>query len=369
MTPENARLARLRGGLAAVEVGARGIESIARNTACIRLRAIVTAGLTPSEVIEKVFYAEAEAMSPFAMTLTQNFERRVLGNGGSSLLTAYREKGLLAPTEVKISSVGDVAPGDRPMARSRRVSETQRLLDLKHAGDPRAPNLILKPRLPLEIVGVAHPVELAYLVASDSELTYRVGVIKSFADRGGKTDRTDIRAACREAAVGTLALRQHIERRGGEPEIAVDRVDMVLRAPGSFNPRLFAEMRAESELASLVRALSTAPADLDEVERLLPAGGTLADPVMIERLPNNYRSACKEHCSLWERCRAHALAAGQPIILGDLAAEQLAAAGSIPRALDLLNGRGRPPNNEAEATLAAALSEADQVLDRIANGG
>lgn len=368
MTPECARLARLRGGLAAVEVGARGIESVARNTACTRLRAIVIAGLTPSAVIEEVFKAVGDAMSPFAMTLTQNFERRLLGNGGSSLLTAYREKGLLAPDEVKITSVQDMAPGDNAVARSRRVSETQRLLDLKHSGDPRAPNLILSPRMPIEIVSVSHPVELAYLVASDHEPTYRVGVIKSFADRGGKTDKTDIRAACREAAVGTLALRQHIERRGGDPEMAVDRVDMVLRAPGSFNPRLFAKMRAESELASLIRALSTAPADLDQVERLLPVGGTLADPVMIERLPNNYRSACKEHCALWERCRAHALAAGQPIILGDLAAEQLAAAGSIHRALDLLSGRGRPPDNDAEATLAAALRDAGQVLDRIANG-
>jgi hypothetical protein len=368
VTPENARLARLRGGLAAVEVGARGIESLARNPACTRLRAIVTAGLTPSEVVKKVFNAEGDAMSPFAMTLTQNFERRLLGNGGSSLLTAYREKDLLAPTEVKITSVEDVAHGERPMARSRRVSETLRLLDLKHASDPRAPNLILSPRMPLEIVGVVHPVKLAYLVASDREPTYRVGVIKSFADRGGKTDKSDIRAACREAAVGTLALRQHIARRGGDPETVVDRIDMVLRAPGSFNPRLFPAMRAESELASLIRALSTAPADLDEIERLLPANGTLADPVMIERLPNNYCSACKEHCALWERCRAHALAAGQPIILGDLAAEQLAAAGSIPRALDLLSGRGRPPDNEAEATLAEALRDAGQVLDRIANG-
>lgn len=368
MTPENARLARLRGGLTAVEVGARGIESLARNTACTRLRAIVIAGLTPSEVIKAVFNAEGDAMSPFAMTLTQNFERRLLGNGGSSLLTAYREKGLLAPEEAKITSVEDIAPGDSHMAPIRRASETQRLLDLKHAGDPRAPNLILRPRMPLEIAGVSHAIELAYLVASDADPSYRVGVIKSFADRGGKTDKSDIRAACREAAVGTLALRQHIASRGGDPERAPDRVDMVLRAPGSFNPRLFPAMRAESELASLVRALSTAPADLDEVERLLPAGGTLADPVMIERLPNNYRSACKEHCALWERCRAHALAAGQPIILGDLAAEQLAAAGSIPRALDLLSSRGRPPDNEAEAALAAALRDAGQVLDRIANG-
>jgi hypothetical protein len=175
VTPENARLARLRGGLPAVEVGARGLESVARNTACTRLRAIVIAGLTPSAVIEAVFHEDGDAMSPFAMTLTQSFERRLLSNGGSSLPTAYREKGLLAPTEVKITSVEDVAPGRRPVARGRRVSETQRLPNLKHAGDPRAPNLILSPRLPLEIVGVSHPVELAYLVASDRESTYRVG--------------------------------------------------------------------------------------------------------------------------------------------------------------------------------------------------
>ena len=368
MTPENARLARLRGGLAAVEVGARGIESVARNTACTRLRAIVIAGLTPSAVVQAVFNEGGDTMSPFAMTLTQAFERRLLENGGSSLLTAYREKGLLTPTEVKITSVENVAPGDSAVARGHRVRETQRLLDLKHAGDPRAPNLVLSPRLPIEIVGVSHAVELAYLVASDAELTYRVGVIKSFADRAGKTDKTDIRAACREAAVGTLALRQHIASRGGDPEMVPDKVDLVLRAPGSFSPRLFAQMRAESELASLIRALSTAPADLDEVERLLPPGGTLADPAMIDRLPNNYRSACKEHCALWERCRAHALMSGQPIVLGDLAAEQLAAAGSISRALDLWHGRGRAPENEAELTLMEALREAGQVLDRIANG-
>jgi hypothetical protein len=368
VTPQNARLARLRGGLAPVEVGARGIESVARNSACTRLRAIVIAGLTPDKVLKWIFQGEPPAMSPFAMTLTQSFERRLLGNGGSSLLTAYREKGLLTASEVKISSVADIAPEDNSFARGRRLSETQRLLDQKHRGDPRAPNLILSPRLPLEIVGVTHAIELPYLVASDNDRSYRVGVIKSFADRGGKTSTTAIKAATREAAVGTLALRQHIGMRGGDPELAVDRIDMVLRAPGSFRPRLFPAMRAEAELASLIQTLAAAPADLDEVEQLLPGGASLVDPGMIERLPNNYCSACKEHCALWERCRANALAAGQPIILGDLAAEQLAAAGSIPRALDLLNGRGRPPANEAEVALAAALRQAGQVLDRIAHG-
>jgi hypothetical protein len=227
VTPQNARLARLRGGLDAVEVGARGIESVARNLGCTRLRAIIISGLTPSEVIEKIFGTEPDIMSPFAMTETQAYERRLLGNGGSSLLTAYRDKGLLTPTEVKITSVEDMAPGDNLLARSRRVIETRRLIDMKCAGDPKAPNLILNPRMPLDLVGVSHPIELAYMVASDADASYRVGVIKSYADRGGKTDKSDIRSACREAAVGTLAIRQHIAGRGGDPAMAGDRIDIV----------------------------------------------------------------------------------------------------------------------------------------------
>ncbi|MBR0863480.1 hypothetical protein JQ614_17215 [Bradyrhizobium diazoefficiens] len=368
MTPANARLARLRGGIPAVEVGARGIESVARNAGCTRLRAIVIAGLTPTEIVKHVLRAEPDIMSPFAMTLSQAYERRLLENGGTSLLTAYRDKGHLGPTEVKISSVADHAPGDTVLARQRRELETQRLLDMKHSGNPLAPNLILNPRLPLALVGVTHAIELDYMVASDDAPSYRVGVIKSYADRGGKTDKAHIRSACREASVGTLALRQHLESRNNDPDRAGDRIDMVLRAPGSFVPRLFASMRAESEMASLVRALSAAPADLDEVERLVPAGANFASRDVIDQIPNNYRSNCKEHCALWEHCRAQALAAGQPIILGDAAAEQLAAAGSITRALDLLDGRGRPPENHAEAALGAELRAAALLLDRIANG-
>lgn len=368
MIPANERLARLRGGIPAVEVGARGIESVARNAGCIRLRAIVITGLTPTEIIKHVFNSEPDIMSPFAMTLSQAYERRLLENGGASLLTAYREKGHLAPSEVKVSSVADLAPGAGVLARQRREMETRRLLDMKHAGSPLAPNLILNPRLPLELVGVTHAIELDYMVASDAERSYRVGVIKSYADRGGKTDKADIRAACREAAVGTLALRQHLESRGQDHNLAGDRIDMILRAPGSFVPRLFASMRAEAELASLMRALSAAPADLYEIEQLVPPGATFSSPDVIEQIPNNYRSNCKEHCALWERCRAQALIAGQPIILGDAAAEQLAAAGSITRALDLLDGRGRPPDNRAEAALAADLRAAALQLDRIANG-
>lgn len=368
MTPENARLHQLRGGLAPVEVGAHGIESVARNADCTRLRAIVITGLTPNAILRHVLGEVPDAMSPFAMTLTQAFERRLLSNAAGSLLTAYREKGQLDPQDVKIANVADMAPRDTQVDRIRRERETRRLMELKLRGDPTAPNLILKPRLTLTIVGVSHAIELDYLVASDRERFYRVGTIKSYADRVGKTNKADIRSACREASVGTLALQQFLVSLGQSVELAGDRVDLVLKAPGSFTPRLHPAMRAESELASLIRALAAAPSDLDQIEQMLPAGASLATPEVIEALPNHYCSSCKEHCALWQHCRAQAQVQGDSIILGDQAAEQLAAAGTLNRAMDLLNGSGRPPDNRAEAVLAAELQAASALLDRIANG-
>ena len=368
MRPENARLARLRGTIEPVDVGARGIESVARNVECLRLRALVTSGVTPTVAIAKIFGGVPDAMSPFAMVLSQNFERRLLANAGGSILTAYREKGLLTQGEAKIFSIADVAIGNSQVARLRREQETQRLIALKLAGSPLAPNLILKPQLPFELVGVTHAVELDYLVAADNDPIYRAGVIKSYADRGGKTDRSDIRSACREASVGTIALRQLLGATGADPELAGGRVDLILRAPGSFTPRLFAAMQASSELASLRRALTSAPSDLDGIEDLLPDGASLADPSALEQLPNRYRSSCKEHCALWERCRAQAHADGLPVVLGDQAAELLASAGTLDRVYELLEGGGRPPENPAEATLVEEMRQAALMLERIANG-
>lgn len=102
---------------------------------------------------------------------------------------------------------------------------------------------------------------------------------------------------------------------------------------------------------------------------MLPAGATLSDPAVLGTLPHHYRPSCKEHCGMWQYCRSRALVASQPIVLGEMAAEQLAAAGTISRALDLLNSRGAAPRNSAEAILAEQLREADSELRRaIANG-
>jgi len=123
-------------------------------------------------------------------------------------------------------------------------------------------------------------------------------------------------------------------------------------------------MGIESEVDSILRAIAEAPTNLDELVSMLPPGAALDNPAVLSAVPNHYRSGCKEHCALWQQCRAQALAEDHPIILGEVVAEKLAAAGSLNRALDLMVGTGVPPRNAAEAALAEELRNADMILRR-----
>lgn len=360
MTDIQERVARLRGTVEASEPGTRGIERVARNPECLRLRTMTIVGMTPAQGLHVMGRPDREGQSPFALVLGQRFERILLKNGAANLFTLYRTENYLSEVEAKIVSVEELAPGSSLASRRRREAETKRLLEAKLKGDPSAPNLIIKPRLTVSLVGIPHPIEPDYLIAADADQFYRVGEMKSYPDRGGKTDPSDLRSACRQAAVGVVALRQWLVRQGvRDPNIvALAEADLILRVTGLFVPTL-KRQAIEGEVDSIMRAIADAPATLDELEALLPRGASLDNPIVLDTVPNNYRPNCKEHCALWEHCRHRAQSNSQPIILGDHAAEKLAAAGSLSRAIELMQGVGASPRNAAEAALAAELRVGD----------
>jgi hypothetical protein len=365
------RLDALRGGLPAEEPGSRGIERLARNPSCFTLKALTITGIKPSTAASRILgEPERSTQSPFALVLGNQFERRILENHAAMLYTLYREQGVLAATESRIVSIEEFAPGKSWLARRRREAETRRILELRLRGRRDAPNILIKPRLTIDIVGVPHAIEPDFLVAANSDLFYRVGEIKSYADREGKTKFSDTRSACRQAAVGIVGLRQELRRAGVRDPAArvLPRADLVLRGPGSLNPRLN-PMKVEGEVDSLERAIAETADDLDELETTLSDGSALSDATVLSTLPHNYRSSCKEHCDMWRICRSRSLAAGEPIILGEPAAEQLASAGTLSRALDLLNGQGAPPRTPAEAILAQMLRNADAEWRRAVGDG
>jgi hypothetical protein len=364
MTTIDERLARLRGSRALEEPGARGIERVARNPDCLRLRALTIAGIKPTTAAEIMGGENKEGQSPFALVLGQRFEKSLIENGAANLFTLYSQQGLLGPTEAKIVSISDFAPGTSPAELGKREAETRRFLEAKLRRDPNAPNLIIKPRLHIRLVDVPHPIEPDFLVASDTDPFYQVGEIKSYPDRGGKTDQSDIRSACRQAAVGTIGLRHFLAPYVQRPEqLALAKAHLVLKVTGLFFPSLN-RMDIEGEVDSVQRALADAPANLDQLEALLPPAATLDDPAVLGSIPNHYRSSCKEHCALWERCRGQAQARHQPIILGEFAAEKLRAVGSLARALELMDGTGAPPSNPTEVAAAAELQAARLALRR-----
>jgi hypothetical protein len=362
--PVEKRLERLRGSLSAEEPGARGIERIARNPECTRLRAITIAGITPKTAAERIYGEKTQqGQSPFALAIGNSFERGLIKDGAAALLKLLRDGGRLTIAECKVVIMPDLVPGVGAAVVARRNRETLRLLRLKASGDRSAPNLIVKPRLTVALLGVDHGIEPDAIVAADADAFYRPMELKSYPDRAGKTDPADVRSACRQAAVAVVALRQAAERLGLRDLVsAVPSIgDLVLRVPASQKGKL-RRMTLDGEVASLERALGEAPRNLDELEAFMPAGVSLDRPEVLEAVPNSYRPNCREHCALAKHCKQASIAAQDPILLGEQAKELLIPAGSIARAGALLDGAR--PRTEAEKALAEQLQEAAAALRR-----
>lgn len=357
-----ARQARLRGALSAEQLGSRGLEHMARNPSCGLLKGLTIAGVSPATVVEAVYGDPSrEGQSPFALTAGDRFEAQLFDSGAARLLELYRSRGRLGVTECRVVSVPDAGPGTTAAAMARRRTLTNRLLRMKLNGNAAAPNLIIKPRLTVRLLGLEFNIEPDALVAADGDDFYTPIEVKSYPDRDGKTDTADVRSACRQAAVGVIGLREAASALGAaDTETLVPaRGDLVLRTPGSYRPTLRA-MALRGEVDSLVRALAEAPRDLGELELQVATIGpdaTLDDLSVLEQLPNNYRESCREFCALAGRCKERAMAQGDPILLGGRAREEFAAAGSLARVVELLEGRGAPPSTPAERGLQARLQE------------
>ena len=209
MSSHDELLTRLRGKLPAEEPGARGLEHLARNPGCQRLHALVMTGLSPATAMRDVYGDDPrEGQSPFAIATGHTFERHLFDDQAQRLLTLYRDAGRLTESEARIAVVPDLVAGRGPDAMRRRQELTRLLLRKKLRRDESAPHLIVKPRLSIRLLGVEHGIEPDALIASEQDPFYRVIEIKSYPDRGGKTDAADVRSACRQAADDMVLKRR-----------------------------------------------------------------------------------------------------------------------------------------------------------------
>src|ERR671939_1098739 len=137
MSPTPAdRQARLRGSLDAEQLGARGLERMARNPAGGLLKALTMAGVSPARVVKAVYgEPKREGQSPFAIGAGNQFEAGLFESGAARLLELYRAQGRLSVTECRVADVPSLAPGLSRGAMDRRHTLSDRLLRRKLAGD------------------------------------------------------------------------------------------------------------------------------------------------------------------------------------------------------------------------------------------
>ena len=372
MPPLTSNLLRsLSGRLKSGGIGARGIEHIARNPGCKRLLAISSAGVKPRHVSKEVYGVDPEEQqSPFAIQTGKAFEKRLYADNGKLLVERYQRAGLL-PSIAQVAVIPELIPADMPDAMTKRRDLTLQYLTMKRRGDPQAPHLIIHPRLAVDLAGVEHIIEPDALAASDSDAFYRPVEIKSYPDRGGKTDQSDLRNARRQLAVGVVGLEHELAGLPGSVSsgLILDEGDLILRKIGRWDITLTPQVSLASEVFSLKQMLHDAPGQLQSLLQQLPPGATLDDPTVLNSIPSAWKESCREHCALAKVCKKQAAQCQDAMLLGSKAREELRAAGGVSRALQLMRGHGAlpttPEESELQSRLQGALRELQEAVGHV----
>jgi hypothetical protein len=395
-----ARMGRLRGDrLPMGGIGAREIEQATRNVGCDRVHALLLAGVAPTVAEMAVYGGTAPAQSTFALQKGSRFERTLCTNGGDRLLALYRANGRLMREEVSVVDIAQLTShtltprpvlppagattAQRRAMRERRATALLRqradltLLYLRHrlSGDPDAPTIILQACLPLTILGRTYHVVPDLLIAGSGDRCYRVGEIKLYPDRRGRTALEDVRGASRQAAVAVVALRRLLLQEGLDADAMAVLVpptcDLILRAVDTMRATL-RPRSIEAEVADIERLIDHASARAEAILGVIVAAGfgpsaTIADAALLDAIPARYDVVRCGLCALRDRCLAAARAAGDPVTLGRPARDELAPIGPLPEILDLVDGV-RAFRDDAQADRVRRLTEAEVAWRRAVAG-
>ena len=344
MSDSNSLINR-RGSLGAQEPGARGLEHMARNRQCLRLAAITIAAISPAEVSEKIYgITVSEGLSPFAIRRGDRFEAALFEDGCKRLRRMYETAGRLSADSTTFQDMSVSHPGITPSALKARLEASQDLVRRRASGEKGLPNILVKPRLVVSVMGHDYPCEPDALVACDDDLLWRVVEIKSYADRWSSTDVSKTGSACRQSAVGIMALQQALDS-GTSGLEAEELADLIFAKPATNWPTLNV-MSLQGELENLRGAISGADLMSEEIVNIL-GDRKLDQEGVIDSIPNNPCSGCADHCPLWDQCRGKLIEQGDPVLLGDGARELMARLGSLDQALSLRD-QGSDPDPDLD---------------------
>jgi len=236
------------------------------------------------------------------------------------------------------------------------LSQTAALLmDIANdrGGERRKPAIIggATVRLPGQVM-IPEAILIVDIVAvryQTQPVTLTVGEIKTYPDRGGYTDSSDLAAARAQAGVYVHGLRTVIAKLGISEKLVVsEKGFLVLSRPGSNQP----SVRAGEDLRFQAWRAERGFKQLEQAAQNLPPPGDKDPIAAIRNAATAYSQECISFCDRVAGCFERLVKSEDPVFLGEDVRRFL---GAVPlnRALALLDGA--KPRDSTEEDLARRL--------------
>lgn len=340
----------------------RRFEQWARNPQCLANVASAVHNVKMGVVARRENpAAPREGQSVFALARGNSFEAGLVRNGGERLLDALRRAEVIDATSTHFADHRTVANGGAVADLDHAVRLGHEFLADLAAGSAfegavssltvRIPRGIMLPEA-LLIVDV-----LAVRIV-DGRPVVSVGEIKTYADQGGHTSRSDLAAARAQMGLYVHALDVTLAGLGLADRVSVSRTGfLVLTYPGSNQPSVRSDEDLTFQLTRAQRGF-----ELMEQSAVLLNGeygaGDDDDPEslveLVRHADTHFQDSCLTFCERADFCFDRALEAGRGIVLGD-DVERFLNGVALGRVDELLSGS--PAATRVEHDLLARLDD------------
>jgi hypothetical protein len=321
-------------------------EQWARNPTCEANTFSAVHNVRMADVARATGIKPAFGQSPFALARGQSFETSLFARGGERLNQALVESGVLPDgatgfLDLRLRLNG----GTRILSLEEAIDATSELLRSLSAREGDLPALVAGAtvRIPR---GVMLPEAIliidALVIRTDVEPPRLiVGEVKSYPDRGGYTDPSELAQARAQAGLYVHALEVVAEALDISKLIDIAHEGfLVLTRPGSNWPSIrpredlrFQAIRAQRGFVLLERAAAMLP------EFVAEEGEPVEDQFVqaILSREHRYSEACQSFCDLAPRCHDEAKTHGDAIVLGE-DVRRFVGEIRLPRVTQLLDG-------------------------------
>lgn len=314
-------------------------EQWVNNTQCEANTISAVKGHKMSRIAKKEGITETREQSVFAVFRGNEFERNILKEDGKLLVLELEKKGLFKSTEVSFHDFRTKQHGGKIRNHDDSLAEVKKILNSLSKSSPEQ-NLLVGVTIRIPGGGMLPEAILvidALVILKESENKFQVivGEIKSFPDKEGYTDGSDLSSARAQAGIYVHGLRVFFNECKLKVKLEVsEKGFLVFSITGSNFPsaRVNEDLKYQAERAK--RGFQQLQIVADEII-------SLGDEDIDNRIMHSstqYNPKCFQFCDRAPKCLEKAYADSNPIVLGEDVAKFVGEI-KLTRVIELLEGK------------------------------